>query len=191
MNIQDWFPLGLTDLISLPSKGLSRVFSNTTVQKHQFLGTQSSWWSNSDHLEMGRLPRWSAPLWVSCLITVLARLGKPSCMCDLWRLTSHQFSSLTQWSLTLVVLHCCLLLPLRIKSKLWICGLVHPQHINQMLVEPGFSLDHFINRWIHQWCCKIRMPFSPFSYKRPHDSGITTSTVYRILDLDSDLVTLY
>ena len=37
MNIQDWFPLGLTGLISLQSKGLSKVFSNTTVQKHQFL----------------------------------------------------------------------------------------------------------------------------------------------------------
>ena len=37
MNVQDWFPLGLTYLISLQSKGLSRVFSNTTVQKHQFL----------------------------------------------------------------------------------------------------------------------------------------------------------
>ena len=36
MNIQDWFPLGLTGLISLQSKGLSRVFSHTTVQKHQF-----------------------------------------------------------------------------------------------------------------------------------------------------------
>ena len=36
MNIQDWFSLGLTDLISLQSKGLSRVFSDTTVQKHQF-----------------------------------------------------------------------------------------------------------------------------------------------------------
>ena len=36
MNIHDWFPLGLTGLISLQSKGLSRVFSNTTVQKHQF-----------------------------------------------------------------------------------------------------------------------------------------------------------
>ena len=42
MNIQDWFPLGLTGLISLQSKGLSRVFSNTTVQKHQFFGTQLS-----------------------------------------------------------------------------------------------------------------------------------------------------
>ena len=38
MNIQDWFPLGLTGLVSLQSKGLSRVFSNTTVQKHQFFG---------------------------------------------------------------------------------------------------------------------------------------------------------
>ena len=42
MNIQDWFPLGLTGLISLQSKRLSRVFSNTTVQKHQFFGTQPS-----------------------------------------------------------------------------------------------------------------------------------------------------
>ena len=40
MNIQDWFPLGLTGFISLQSKGLSRVFSNTTVHKHQFFGTQ-------------------------------------------------------------------------------------------------------------------------------------------------------
>ena len=38
MNIQGWFPLGLTGLISFRSKGLSRVFSNTTVQKHQFFG---------------------------------------------------------------------------------------------------------------------------------------------------------
>ena len=42
MNIQDWFPLGWTSWISLQSKGLSRVFSNTTVQKHQFFGTQLS-----------------------------------------------------------------------------------------------------------------------------------------------------
>ena len=47
MNIQDWFPLGLTGLISFLSKGLSRVFSNTTVQKHQFFGAQPSLWTNS------------------------------------------------------------------------------------------------------------------------------------------------
>ena len=42
MNIQDWFPLGWTGWISLQSRGLSRVFSNTTVQKHQFFGAQLS-----------------------------------------------------------------------------------------------------------------------------------------------------
>ena len=53
MSIQDWFPLGLTGWISLQSKSPwrlladSRVFSNTTVQKHQFFGTQPFLWSNS------------------------------------------------------------------------------------------------------------------------------------------------
>ena len=42
MNIQDWFPLRLTGQISLQSKGLSRVFSNTTIQKHQFFSAQLS-----------------------------------------------------------------------------------------------------------------------------------------------------
>ena len=47
VNTQDWSPLGWTGWISLQSKGLSRVFSNTTVQKHQFFGTQLSSQSNS------------------------------------------------------------------------------------------------------------------------------------------------
>ena len=47
MNIQGLFPLGLTGWNSLQSKGLSRVFSNTTVQKHQFFSTQPSLWSSS------------------------------------------------------------------------------------------------------------------------------------------------
>ena len=47
MNIQDWPHLGWTGLISLQSKGLSRVFSSTTVQNHQFFSTQLSLWSNS------------------------------------------------------------------------------------------------------------------------------------------------
>ena len=46
-NTQDWSPLGWTDWISLQSKGLSRIFSNTTVQKHPFFGTQLSLQSNS------------------------------------------------------------------------------------------------------------------------------------------------
>ena len=47
MNIQDWFPLGFTGWNSLQPKGLSRVFSNTTVQKHQFFGSQLSSQSKS------------------------------------------------------------------------------------------------------------------------------------------------
>ena len=47
MNTQDWSPLGWTGWISLQSKGLSRVFSNTTVQKHQFFRVQLALWSHS------------------------------------------------------------------------------------------------------------------------------------------------
>ena len=47
MDTQDWSPLGWNGWISLQSKGLSRVFSNTTVQKHQFFGAQVSLWFNS------------------------------------------------------------------------------------------------------------------------------------------------
>ena len=46
-NIQDWFPLGWTSWISLQSKGLSRVFSNATVQRHQLFSAQPSLWSKS------------------------------------------------------------------------------------------------------------------------------------------------
>ena len=52
MNTRDWSPLAWTDWISLQSKGLSRVFSNTTVQKYQFFGTQLSSQSNS------HIPTW-------------------------------------------------------------------------------------------------------------------------------------
>ena len=56
MNIQGWFSLGLTGLISLWSKGLSRVFSNTTVQKHQFFGAQLSLWFNP-HIQIWLLEK--------------------------------------------------------------------------------------------------------------------------------------
>ena len=61
MNIQDWFPLGWTGLISLLSKGLSRVFSSTTVQKHQFFSAQLFLESNSHiHTWLLQLP-WVRP----------------------------------------------------------------------------------------------------------------------------------
>ena len=62
MNIQCWFPLGLTGWISLQSKGFSRIFSNTTVQKHQFFGGQPSLWSNlhiHTWLQSIALTRWT------------------------------------------------------------------------------------------------------------------------------------
>ena len=67
MNVQGWFPLGLTGLIALLSKGLRRVFSSTTIQKHQFFGAQLSLWStltfihdywknhNSDYVALCRI----------------------------------------------------------------------------------------------------------------------------------------
>ena len=57
MNIQGWPPLGLTGLISLLSKGLSRVFSNSTVGKYQFFGTQPSLWFIRDY-DIFQHPRW-------------------------------------------------------------------------------------------------------------------------------------
>ena len=79
MNIQDWFPLGWTALISLLSKGLSSVFSNTTVQKHQFLGAQPSFWSNSHiHTRLLEKPVLTTRIFVgkvmSLLFNMLSRL---------------------------------------------------------------------------------------------------------------------
>ena len=60
-NMQGWFPLGLTNLFSLQSKGLSRVFSSIAVQRHQFLGPQRSLWSNS-HIHIWLLDKLHEPL---------------------------------------------------------------------------------------------------------------------------------
>ena len=79
MNNQDRFPLWWTDLISLQSKGLSRVFSSTTVQQHQFLSTQPSLWSNSHlYITTGKsiaLTRWTfVGKVISLLFNMLSRL---------------------------------------------------------------------------------------------------------------------
>ena len=62
INTQDWSPLGWTGWISLQSKGLSRVFSNTAVQKHQFFSAQTSLWSKS-HIHTWSLEK--PQLWLS------------------------------------------------------------------------------------------------------------------------------
>ena len=79
MNTQDWFPLGWTGLISLQSTELSRVFSNTTDQKHQFFSTQLSLWHNS-HPYMTTGKTISLTSWtfvgkvISLLVNMLSRL---------------------------------------------------------------------------------------------------------------------
>ena len=65
MDTQDWSPFGLTGLISLQSKGLSRAFSNTTVQKHQFFDGNLSLWSNS-HIHTWLLEK--PELWLARLL---------------------------------------------------------------------------------------------------------------------------
>ena len=67
MNIQDWFPLGFTGLISWQCKGLSRVFSNTTVQKHPIFSTQPSLWSTvtSIHDYWKKPQLWLDRIWLA------------------------------------------------------------------------------------------------------------------------------
>ena len=77
MNIQDWFPLGWTGWISLQSKELSRIFSNTTVQKHQFFGTQllygptltsiHDYWKNHSWLDRSLSAKWCLCFVICCL----------------------------------------------------------------------------------------------------------------------------
>ena len=74
MNIHVWFPLELTGLISLLSKGCSGVFSSTTVQKHQFFGTPPSLWSNS------HICTW---LLEKLLLWLYRTLSSKSCLCFL------------------------------------------------------------------------------------------------------------
>ena len=80
MNTQSWFHLRLTGLIPLKTKVLSRVFSNTTVQKHQFLGAQPSLQSNSQHPYMATgktiaMTRWNfVGKVMSLLLNMLSRL---------------------------------------------------------------------------------------------------------------------
>ena len=80
MNIQDWFPLGLTGLISLLSKGLSKVFSNTTVQKHQFFSAQPFLRSNC-HIYMTTGKTIALTVWIfvgkvmSLFFNMLSRLA--------------------------------------------------------------------------------------------------------------------
>ena len=91
INMQDSFALALTGLISSKSKGLSRVFSNTTVQKHQFFGTPLSLWSQFSHPRM--------PTRKTIALTILTFVGKlMSLPLNMLSRLNHSFSSKEQAS---------------------------------------------------------------------------------------------
>ena len=72
MTIQGWFPIGLTGWISLLFKGLSRVFSSATVQKHQFFSTQPSLWTDSyPHMTTGKTIALSIQTFVDKVMSLL------------------------------------------------------------------------------------------------------------------------
>ena len=92
MKSQGWFPLGLTGLISLQSKGFSRVFSSTSIEKHQFFGAQPSSQSNS-HIHTWLLEKTIALTFVSKVLSllfnmlprfVIAFLPRSKCLLILW-----------------------------------------------------------------------------------------------------------
>ena len=94
MNIQGWFPLGLIGLISLLSKRLSRVFSNSPIQKHQFLGAQPSLWPNS-RIYTQLLKRSSRLLYS---LDYTKPLSAKRCLCLLTRYSGGHSSSKKQSS---------------------------------------------------------------------------------------------
>ena len=71
MNIQDWFTLGLTGFISLQSKGLSGLFSNTTVQKHLFFGVELSLCSNSPYMITGKTIAFTVQTFVGKVMSLI------------------------------------------------------------------------------------------------------------------------
>ena len=94
MNIQDWFPLGWANLISLQSKGLSKVFSNTTVEKHQLFDIQPSLWSNS-HTHGTSL----VAQMVKHLLTMLETWIQPLVQEDLLEKEMATHSSILAWKI--------------------------------------------------------------------------------------------
>ena len=102
VNVQGWFPFELTGLISLQSKGLSRVFTSTTVQKHQFFGSQPSLWSTS-HIHtwlLEKLKLWRdgtlLTKWCLCFLICCLRLSSLSFK---EQVSFHGFSHCPQWFL--------------------------------------------------------------------------------------------
>ena len=111
MNTQDWSPLGWTGWISLQSKGLSRVFSNTTVQKHQFCAQLSLWSTSHPYMTTGKtiaLTTWTfVGKVMSLLFNKLSRLVITFLPRSKHLLISWlQSPSVVIWSLKKIKSHC-------------------------------------------------------------------------------------
>ena len=100
MNIQGWFPLGLTSLTSLLSKGLSRVFSNTTIQNHQFLGAQPSTLTSVHHY-------WKNHSFESAALNMPANLGNSAVATGLEKVSFHSSPKERQCQRMLKLPHNC------------------------------------------------------------------------------------
>ena len=108
MNIQGWFPLGLTGLFSLHSKGLSRIFSSTTVQKYQFFSCQSSLWSNSNiHTVVSFKPSGSFYLYILVALVCMepACEGPAYLSMEVYRLLTQTYISCLLISISLMLWH--------------------------------------------------------------------------------------
>ena len=154
MNIQGWFPLGLSGLMSLQPKGLSRVFSSTTIQKHQFFGcsafimwTQPLLWSHP-YMTTGKTIAWTILTFVSTLMSlifntlsrfVIVFLLRNKHLLISWLLSlSTVIFSLVQFSYSVLF------------DSLWPHGLQHASHFR--------AQEKKICPWFHfspSLCCEV------------------------------------
>ena len=153
MNIQDWFSLGLTGLISLQSKGLSRVFSNSTVQKHQFFGVDLSLWSNS-HI-------------YTCLLEKTIALTRQSFLGKVMSLLFNMLSrfSSVQFSLSVVSNS---LRPHELQHARPPCPSTPGVHLN----------SHPSSRWCHPAISSSVVPFSSCPQSLPASGSFPKSQLF-------------
>ena len=147
MSMQGWLPLGLTGLISLLSKGLSRVFSSTTIQKHPFFSAQPSLWSTSHIctwlLEKSWLwlyrplsAKWCLCFWICCRF-VIAFLPRSTCLNFMAPVTVHSDFGAQENK----ICHCCHFFPFYLHEVMGPDAMIL---VFWMLIfKPVFSLSSF------------------------------------------------
>ena len=159
MNIQGWFPFGLTSLIAMKSKGITRVFCSTTIQKHHFFSAQPSLSSNS-HIHMGKNIALTLQTFVSKVMSLLFNMLSRFVIAFLPRSRQQYWRGVPEESLSTVILE-----PRKVKSVT--ISTFSPSICHQVIgldsvififlilsFKPAFSLSSFT---------LIKRPFSSFS----------------------------